>query len=136
MAVPFDQIPIGEGLDPEGNPGAMVYVDRGEIDRLEEEGPQWQLEDARFIPEAVSSPDATFEVQKDRYCYSVRPTRDPDDEHAQMPPRFGYAFLVFVRPAVWGYVVDDWSWREEDFDNPGHPAGWKSDFARRIWNKT
>jgi hypothetical protein len=141
VALPSDQIPVGEGLDPQGNPGALFYISRAELDLVEQSGPEWKFEDARFIPEAAGSPDAIFEGLKrsnlqEGLCYSVSLTHDPDNEDSQTPPRFGYVFLAFVRPATWGYVVFDWAWREEDFEFPGHPTDWKNDFSRRTWHKT
>ena len=141
MPIPFDQLPIGEGLDPTGNPGASFFIDRAKVELIEREGPEWEFDDARFIPEAIRNPDAIFEGLKrpnhlKSLCYSVRVTFDPDDEKNQSPPRYGYVFVAFVRPGVGGYVVFDWEWREEDPDNPGHPSGWVNDFARRTWHKT
>ena len=70
-------------------------------------------------------------------CYSVRPIRDPEIEEEQQPlPRYGFAFLIFARLGVGGYVVFDWEWREEDAEAPGHPSGWENDFERRTWQKT
>jgi hypothetical protein len=142
MAIPFDQIPIGEGLDPTGQPGASFFIDRAELDMIERDGPEWKFHDARFIDEAVGSPDAIFEGlsranQTESLCYSVRLTFDPEEpEESQSPPRYGYVFLVFVRVGVGGYVVFDWEWREEDPDEPGHPVSWETDFARRAWQRT
>ena len=141
MALPSDQLPIGEGLDPEGKPGALFYVSRAELELLEQEAPDWKWDIARFIPEVVRSPDAIFEGPKQQgwhesLCYSVRLTSDPDEASSQTPPRFGYVFLAFVRPDTWGYLVFDWAWREEDFPTPGHPVGWQNDFRRRTWHKT
>jgi hypothetical protein len=140
MPLPADQLPIGEGRDPSGQPGAMFYVDRAELDIIEQDGPDWKLDDARFIAEAVAEPDAIFEGlqrpgQEKSLCYAVRPTHDPDQESESLP-RYGFVFLVFVRLGVGGFVVFDWEWREEDPDMPGYPVGWKDDFARRTWQKT
>ena len=41
-----------------------------------------------------------------------------------------------ARSGIGGYVVFDWEWREEAADAPGHPAGWATDFERRLWHKT
>ncbi len=141
MALPADQVPVGEGLHPDGSPGADFFVDRLVLESLEEDGPASKYEDARFIEEAVGQPDAIFEGlqrenMQDRLCYSVRLTRDPEDEDNPLPPRFGVVFLVFVRPGAWGYVVFDWDWRTEDGDTPGHPENWQEDFTRRTWRKT
>ena len=141
MAIPSNQLPIGEGLHPDGTGGATFFVDRAELDVLEHDGPEWKLEDARFIKEAVADPDAIFQGlkrtgQEDGLAYSVRPTHDPDDEVPNpIPPRFGYVFLAFARSGIGGYVVFDWEWREEA-DLPGHPVGWETDFERRTWFKT
>jgi hypothetical protein len=51
-------------------------------------------------------------------------------------PRFGFVFVVFARPAVGGYVVFDWEWREENADRPGLPVGWENDFEVPTWRKT
>jgi len=119
----------------------MFYISRPDLELYEKEGPEWKFEDARFIPETVSEPDAIFAGLKrpnreECLCYSVRLTRDPDDEESSTPPRFGYVFIGFVRLATWGYVVFDWAWREENCDTPGHPEGWENDFSRRKWLKT
>ena len=142
MPIPIDQIPIGEGLDPEGKRGATFFVSRAELDILERDGPEWKLEDARFIPETVQQPDAIFEGLKrpgheKSLCYSVRPARDPENEEENQPlPRYGFAFLAFARSGAGGFVVFDWEWREEDGDAPGHPVGWATDFERRTWHRT
>lgn len=141
MAIPSDQIPIGDGLDPSGNPGASFFIDRTELDIIQQDGPEWKLEDARFIAEAVQEPDAIFEGllrprQENSLCYSVRVTHDPNEPESQALPRYGYVFLVFARLGVGGFVVFDWEWREEDADHPGHPTGWPDDFERRSWLKT
>lgn len=141
MAIPFDQLPIGGGLDPEGNPGASFFIDRNELAMIERDGPEWKYDDARFIEEAVSSPDAIFEGlgranQDEGLCYSVRLTSDPEEaKEAAGPPRYGYVFVVFVRSGVGGYVVFDWEWREED-EEAGHPLNWQNDFTRRTWHAT
>jgi hypothetical protein len=142
MPIPIDQIPIGEGLYPDGKPGASFFISRAELDLLERDGPEWKLEDARFIPETVGQPDAIFEGllrpgQEKSLCYSVRPTHDPENEDEnQSLPRYGFAFLTFARLGLGGYVVFDWEWREEDVEAPGHPSGWRIDFERRTWQKT
>jgi hypothetical protein len=142
MAIPNDQVPMGDGLDPTGAPGASFFVSRTELETLERNGPEWKLEDARFILEAIRSPDAIFEGllrpgQESGLCYSVRPTHDPEcDDEYQNLPRFGFVFLVFARPAVGGYIAFDWEWRQEDGDVPGHPAFWQTDFERRTWLRT
>ena len=142
MPIPKDQLPIGPGLHPDGSSGATFFVDRAELDMLEDDGPEWKLEDARFIMEAVADPDAIFHGlkrpgQQMGLAYSVRPMRDPDEEETNpIPPRFGYVFVAFARSGIGGYVVLDWEWREEDADTPGHPVGWATAFERRTWHKT
>lgn len=141
MPIPFDQLPIGEGLDPLGNAGASFFMDRAVLDVIERDGPEWKFEDARFIPEVVGAPDAIFEGlrrpnQSDSLCYSARPTFDPDEEESLTLPRYGYALVAFVRRGTGGYVVFDWEWREEAADAPGHPVNWQADFVRRTWYRT
>src|SRR3979409_2488617 len=104
MPIPSDQLPIGEGLFPDGKDGASFFMDRTELDIIEQDGPEWKLEDARFIKEAIKEPDAIFKGlkrpgQEEGLAYSVRPTHDPeDDEPNPIPPRFGFVFVVFARP--------------------------------------
>ncbi len=141
MAIPFDQLPIGEGLHPTGEPGASFFIDRTELELIERDGPEWKFFDTRFLEEAVREPDAIFEVSNlpdegETHCYSVRLTRDPAERESEALPRYGFVFLVFARVGVGGYVVFDWEWREEDPDVPGHPLNWGRDFARRTWPKT
>jgi hypothetical protein len=142
MPIPRDQLPIGEGVYPDGNGGASFFVSQSELDINEHDGPEWKLEDARFKKEAINAPDAIFQGLKrpgheESFAYSVRPTHDPNEEEPDpIPPRFGYAFVVFARTGVGGYVVFDWEWREEDADLPGHPVSWQSDFERRTWQQT
>ena len=141
MPIPRDQLPIGEGLHPDGAAGASFFVDKAELDILEEDGPEWKLDDARFILEAIAKPDAIFAGllrpgQENSLCYSVRPTHDPDEEANEGLPRYGFVFVVFARSGVGGSVVFDWEWREEDAETPGHPIGWEDDFARRTWQAT
>lgn len=141
MPLPANQLPIGEGRHPNGDPGATFYIDVDALTAAEEDGPEWKYEDARFILEAVAEPDAIFEGLRRHdheggLCYSVRPTHDPDDESSQEQPRYGFVFVAFVRPGLGGYVVFDWEWREEDFDFPGHPENWENDLTRRTWHKT
>jgi hypothetical protein len=142
MPIPFEQLPIGEGLDPMGNPGAAFFINRSELEAFERDGPEWKYDDARFIDEAVKAPDAIFErlnrpKQLDGLCYSVRPTLDPDEEgELDLLPRYGYVFVAFARRGMGGYVVFDWEWRKEHADDPGHPANWGEDFERRTWHKT
>jgi hypothetical protein len=140
VALPMDQVPVGEGKAPDGQGVAMFYVERALLDALRDEGPEWQLEDARFLTEAIREPDAIFEGlnrpgMEDGAAYSVRPTHDPEAEGAEGPPRYGFVFVVYARPCPWGYVIFGWEWREEN-DEPGHPAGWEADFSRRTWNRT
>ncbi|AWM38698.1 hypothetical protein GobsT_31130 [Gemmata obscuriglobus] len=141
MAMPADQLPVGEGLLPDGSWG-MFYVSRPEMIRLRDNGPQEKYEDARFLEEAVRDPDAIFlglrrPNQDDALCYSVFLTCDPeeDDEDYKKPPRYGLAFLAFVRVANMGCVIFDWEWREEDPDLPGHPNNWRRDFGERLWSR-
>jgi hypothetical protein len=144
MAVPFGQLPIGDGRLPDGGT-APFFIDRGELEIVRLDGPAWKFQDARFIPESVADPDVIFEGlrrpnQSESLCYSVRPTQDPDEEQdeiaAETIPRYGYVFLAFVYLGMMGYVVFDWEWREEDPDQPGHPVNWATDFARRAWYRT
>ncbi len=142
MPIPKDQLPIGEGLCPDGTGRVSFFVDRAALDLFEEEGPEWKLEEARFLKEVIASPDAVFQGlklpgQEQGLAYSVRPTHDPDQEGPnQIPPRFGYVFVAFARSGIGGYVVFDWEWREEDGDAPGHPVRWQTDFERRTWHTT
>ncbi len=142
MPIPKDQLPIGEGLHPDGTAGASFFVDQAELDILEEDGPEWKLEDARYVKEAIADPDAILQGlkrpgQEEGLAYSVRPTHDPDEqESSPIPPRFGYVFVAYARSGIGGYVVFDWEWREEDADSPGHPVRWGTDFERRTWHKT
>jgi hypothetical protein len=90
MAIPIDQMPIGEGRHPDGEPGASFFIDRPTLEMIEKEGPDWKFDDARFLREAVSEPDTIFEGLKranheDCFCYCVRPTHDPDDPDAPRP---------------------------------------------------
>ncbi len=141
MALPRDQLPIGEGLHPDGSDGANFYMDRSELDVLEEDGPEWKLDIVRFIPESIEAPDAIFQglnrpKQHEALAYSVRLTHDPAEETlVAVPPRFGYVFLAFVRPGQGGYIVFDWEWRVEAAEEPGHPEDWSVDFARRTWHR-
>ena len=143
MPVPFDQLPIGDGRLPDGTT-APFFVDRRELERVREDGPTWKYEDARFIPQAVSEPDAIFRGlrrpnQVDSLCYSVFLTHDPDDEASEFgsaaAPVFGYVFLAFAYLAPMGYLVFDWEWRPTA-DEPGHPENWPTDFAERVWHST
>src|SRR5687768_11484904 len=82
MSLPADQIPVGAGLDPNGQPDAAFFIDRPILTHFEEYGPDWKYHDARFVIEVVSAPDAIFEgagrhISGSQWCYSVRPTRDP-----------------------------------------------------------
>lgn len=142
MPIPRDQLPIGEGLYPDGAPEATFFIDRAELDILENDGPEWKLHDARFIKEAIKDPDAIFQGLRrpghdESFAYAVRPTHDPEDDQASpVPPRFGFVFVVYVRTGVGGYVVFDWEWRPEDADAPGYPMNWKYDFEKQTWRKT
>lgn len=142
MAIPSDHMPVGEGLSPDGSSGVMFFVDAEWIYHLEEHGNVQKYEDARFILESVSAPDAIFaglnrEEMEEGLCYSVRITHDPEEEgdpgSLLIPPHPGFVFLSYARIGVGGYLVFDWSWREEDPENPGHPLDWEIDFERRTW---
>jgi hypothetical protein len=140
MLLPYGQRPIGGGLNPDGSPDALFFVESQTLDLIERDGPEWKYEDARFILEAVSEPDAIFEGLKraghaDCFCYSVQLTRDPDEPDSTVPPAFGKVFLAFVRRVIGGYLVFDWAWRKEDEDVPGRPQGWEKDFTRPTWSK-
>jgi len=140
MAVPSNQLPVGEGLGPAGEPGASFFIDLDELRLIEEDGPEWKYEDARFIHEAVSLPDAIFAGlkrpgQRESSCYSERVTHDPDEQAPGGLPRYGQVFLAYVRAEV-GFIVFDWEWREEDPEEPGHPLGWGVALARRTWRRT
>jgi len=142
MPIPFDQIPVGEGLLPDGR-RVPFFVDRRTLDLLSEHGHAEKYHDARFIPMTVGDPDAIFQGlrrpnQNDGLCYSIRPESDPDDEEDETRsgatlPRYGVVFLVFVEVRDMGYVVFDWEWREEHSEEPGYPKGWESDFAAKVY---
>jgi hypothetical protein len=141
MPVPFDQIPVGEGILPGGG-SAPFFVDRRTLDLMIEHGFTEKYDDGRFLPMAVSEPDAIFKGlkranQQESLCYSIRPERDPDDEKNESEafalPRYGVVFLAFVEVAQMGYMVFDWEWRDEDPDQPGYPLGWKNDFAEKVY---
>jgi hypothetical protein len=142
MPIPFDQIPVGEGLLPGGG-RVPFFVDRRTLELLAEHGYAEKYQNARFIPMAVANPDAIFQGlrrpnQNDGLCYSIRPESDPDDDEDDAPsnavlPRYGVAFLVFVEMRDMGPVVFDWEWREEDPDEPGRPNGWENDFATKVY---
>lgn len=143
MAIPFDQLPIGDGLLPDGT-RAPFFIDRRELTTVRDEGPTWKYHDARFIEEAVSNPDAIFKGlrrpnQTTSFCYSVQPTRDPDEDPDDMglslPPTFGRVFCAFVCLGAMGYIVFDWEWRPVSPDDPGHPENWTTDFAERVWHQ-
>lgn len=144
MPIPAHLIPIGEGMLPDGT-RVPFFVDKRELDSVRDNGPAWKYHDAGYIIEAVGDPDAIFEGlqrpnQNDSFCYSVRPTRDPDADEGDetepaLPPVFGQAFLAFVTLEQMGFVVFDWEWRAESADEPGHPENWQSDFARRVWQR-
>lgn len=142
MPIPFDQIPVGEGLLPDGT-RAPFFVDGRELRILHEQGPAWKYHDARFIEEAVADPDVIFEGlrrpnQTDAFCYSVRPLRDPDEEEDStselLPPVWGQVFLAFARLGPMGYLVFDWEWRPEGAE-PGHPEDGDTDFERIVWQR-
>jgi hypothetical protein len=140
MAIPIDQIPIGEGRHPNGEPGAIFFIHRSALEVLETDGPEWKFDDARFLREAVSAPDAIFEGLKragreDCFCYCVRPTHDPDDPEAPGPLFLEKVFVAFVQPGPVGYIVFDWAWRQQDPDDVWHPLGWRTDFTRRTWSR-
>jgi len=114
MALPQNQIPICRGRSPDDpvNETVMFYVDKSVIQVLEKHGPEWKYHDARFLPEAVDSPDAIFEGlnrpgHEDSLCYSVRPTHDPLEPESTTLPRFSEVLLVFMRRCVGGCLVYD-----------------------------
>lgn len=143
MPIPSNQLPIGDGRLPDGGT-APFFIDRNELDAVRDDGPAWKYHDARFIEEAIADPDAIFEGlrrpnQTDSLCYSVRPSRDPDEDDDPFgvgaPPAFGKVFLAFAGLGPMGYLVFDWEWRPESPDDPGHPENWNHDFARRVWHR-
>jgi hypothetical protein len=84
MPIPFDQMPIGEGLLPDGT-RVPFFINAKELRALQDEGPAWKYHDARFIEEAVSNPDAIFEgcavrtktmVSATRWRRCTTPTRN------------------------------------------------------------
>lgn len=141
MALPVDHVPIGEGPDQTGNHKVMFYLDKLLLDNEENGGPEWEYGDLRFVTEAVQNPDAIFKSllrygEDESLCYSVRPTFDPSDPENNSLPRYGYAFLAFVRSEGWGFVVFDLAWRKEDEVEPGHPQNWEIDLGERTWHRT
>jgi hypothetical protein len=142
MPVPFDQIPVGEGVLPDGQRWPF-FIDRRTLDLQKEYGFSDKYVNVRFVPLVIADPDAIFKGlrrpnQFEGLCYSVRPERDPDDDdddHGGFAalPRYGAVFLAFVEVRELGYVVFDWEWRDEDPDEPGHPLGWKQDFAEKVY---
>ena len=85
----------------------MFFVDLTMLDQLEEHGPAWKFDDARFLEEAVSDPDVIFEgLQRhnlaDCFCYCLQPRQDPDAPADEVPPLFARVFVAFVRPGVSG----------------------------------
>lgn len=142
MLVPFGQLPIGDGLLPDGT-RVSFFIDRDELDTVRLDGPAWKYDDARFIEVAIGDPDAIFEGlrrpnQAASLCHAVFPTSDPDeaDESGSgTPPRFGFVFLAFSSLADMGHVVFDWEWRVQDDDEQGRLENWANDFARRAWKR-
>jgi hypothetical protein len=145
MLVPIDQIPLGEGILPDGGCGPF-YVDRQTLTLLQENGHSEKYSDARFLLMAVTKPDAIFKGlrrpnQLEGLCYSIRPEGDPDDENSEDAeshaitalPRYGAAFLAFIEIRVVGYVAFDWEWRDEDPDMPGYPLNWADDFGKQVY---
>ena len=140
MPIPFDQIPVGEGLLPGGGRGPF-FIDRRTLTLLSEHGFAEKYNDARFVPQAVSKPDAIFRGlrrpnQNEGLFYSIRPETDPDDDGDAEKvglPRYGVVFLAFVEARNMGYVVFDWEWRDEDPDEPGYPLRWRDDFAEKVY---
>ena len=89
-------------------------LSKDELYALEEDGPEWKYEAARFLEEAVQEPDAIFAGlrragQQASHCYSVRIVNDPDEPDQTTHPRYGHVFLVFIREGTWGYVAFIWS---------------------------
>src|SRR5438046_3129948 len=122
MLVPFDQIPIGDGIRPDGS-AVPFYIDRWALESGVEYGFTERYFDSRFIPMAVSDPDVVFSGlkrpnQHSGLAYSVRPEYDPDDDEEERAtagmPRYGEVFLAFAEVRDMGYVVFDWAWRQED----------------------
>lgn len=141
MLVPFSQIPIGEGKSPEGSL-VPFFIDRWAVDSASEHGFSERYFDTRFVPIAVSDPDVIFAGliranQDDGLAYSVRPEHDPDDDEDDRAfsglPKYGQVFLAFVEVRDMGYVVFDWTWRDEDPDDPGYPKSWKESFTKKVW---
>lgn len=140
VAVPFDHEVAGEGKSPDGLGVSRFYIEKTFLNTLRDHGPEWKLEDAKYIEEAISDPDAIFEGLnrtglEDGVAYSVRPSHDPEEPEVETLPHYGYTFVVYARPGGWGYVIINWDWRAEDSDSPGHPEGWEADFTRRSWSK-
>lgn len=136
MPIPSNQELIGQGKGPDGEL-VTFFIDKEVVDNLEKYGPLWKWEDSRFVEEAIVNPDVIFEGLgragfESGLCYSVRPTFDSDEPENLGLPHYGMVVLVFVRQCVGGFLVYDWEWREEDFNDPGHPTNWK-DFGRKLW---
>jgi hypothetical protein len=139
MSMAEDEILIGDGIGPEGK-AATFYAAKEVLYALEDFGPQWKYEDCRFMIEAVANPDSIFAVRgriddDEVFCYSVRPTYDPDEPAVETLPRYGYAFVVYLKRIGEEYLAYDWDWREEDGDSPGHPAE-RAEFWRQLWPQT
>lgn len=140
MALNSDYLPVDDGIGPYGNSDVPFYVLKTVIRELQDDGPEWKYEDARFLKEAIQQPDVIFgdlkrNGENDSFAYSVRLTHDPHEENP-FPPAFGRVFLVFVRLGQGGYLIFDWEWREEDADHPGFPIGFGQDFGSPTWKKT
>jgi hypothetical protein len=69
VPIPRDQLPIGEGLHPDGTPGAEFFVDRPMLDALEELGPAEKHDDGRFVHMA----DKLTEYLQQHPCKGFRP---------------------------------------------------------------
>ena len=140
MPMPADLLVVGVGRLPDETE-VTFYVRKAEIDDLRAHGPQEKLDNARFLEECMANPDAIFSglrrpEQDESLCYSVRPTRDQDETPVSTDsmPRYGFAFLAFVRVANMGYVIFDWEWRQEDPDHPGRPIHWQQRFPEEcVW---
>ena len=85
----------------------------------------------------IDNPDAIFEVParlgtSNRFSYSVRPTFDPDEPENVTLPRYGFAFLAYLKRVDSEYLLYNWLWRKKDPYNPGFPAE-RDDLGRQLW---
>lgn len=143
MPLSADYLPIAVGRDPlfagEGVSACAFYTSKSALEKIQQDGPAWKLEDARLIPLALRSPNAVFEglsrpEYSDGLCYAFKPPRavlencSADEQMGEM------MFLVFTKKEF-GVIVFDWEWRPEDPSAPGHPNNWNESFARKVWPK-